>query len=303
MEFGAHLPQIGWDAARPFTLKLLERYVTTARALGFTAISANDHIVWHGPWLDAPTLLSAALPFADGLTLATTIGIPVVRGPAAFAKTMATLDYLSGGRVIAGVAPGSSADDYALAGVPYEERWKRFDESIVVVRALWQPGAPPFRGAFYSTEGKWCEPPPARAGGPPIWIGSWGSERGMRRVAELGDGWLASAYNTTPEGFTKGLATLSSLLPEAGRDPSTFSNGLATGWMHIGDDSEAVLSFMSTSLNRPIGDLREKLPIGTPSKVAELVARYRDAGLQRMFVWPVGDDPVEQMQRFADATL
>ena len=60
---------------------------------------------------------------------------------------------------------------------------------------------------------------------------------------------------------------------------------------------------MSTSLNRPIGDLREKLPIGTPSKVAELVARYRDAGLQRMFVWPVGDDPVEQMQRFADAVL
>jgi len=48
MEFGAHLPQIGWDAARPFTLDLLERYVTTARALGFTAISANDHIVWQG---------------------------------------------------------------------------------------------------------------------------------------------------------------------------------------------------------------------------------------------------------------
>jgi len=298
VEFGAHLPQIGWTPDNPFTLGLLERYVTTARLLGFTAISANDHIVWHGAWIDAPTLLSAALPFADGLTLATTIGLPVVRGPAAFAKTMATLDYLSGGRVIAGVAPGSSADDYALAGVPYEERWKRFDESIGVVRALWQPGSPAFRGEFYSTEGKWCEPAPARAGGPPIWIGSWGSERGMRRVAELGDGWMASAYNTTPEGFAKGLATLSSL----GR-PSTFENGLATGWMHIGDDSEAVLSFMATSLNRPVDDLRERLPIGTPSKVAELAARYRDAGLQRMFVWPIGGDPVEQLRLFADAVL
>jgi hypothetical protein len=104
-------------------LDVLERYVTTARALGSTAISANDHIVWQGSWLDAPTMLAASLPFADGLTLATTIGLLVIRGPAVYAKTMATLDHLSGGRVIAGVAPGSSADDYALAGVPHAERW------------------------------------------------------------------------------------------------------------------------------------------------------------------------------------
>jgi alkanesulfonate monooxygenase SsuD/methylene tetrahydromethanopterin reductase-like flavin-dependent oxidoreductase (luciferase family) len=303
VEFGAHLPQIGWDAARPFTLELLERYVTTARALGFTAISANDHIVWQGSWLDAPTMLAASLPFADGLTLATTIGLPVIRGPAVYAKTMATLDHLSGGRVIAGVAPGSSADDYALVGVPHAERWKRFDESIAVLRAMWQPGAPAFRGDFYSTEGKWCEPQPARAGGPPVWIGSWGSERGMRRVASLGDGWLASAYNTTPERFANGLATLNGLLVDADRDHSTFENALATGWMHVGEDADAVLSGMAATLKRPVDDLREQLPIGSPSHVAEIVTRYRDVGLQRMFVWPVGDDPVEQLQRFADAVL
>jgi len=97
-------------------------------------------------------MLAASPPLADGLTLATTIGLPVIRGPAVYAKTMATLDHLSGGRVIAGVAPG--------------------------------------------------------------------------------------------------------------RRPTT-----------------------------------------TPSHVAELVARYRDVGLQRMFVWPIGDDPVEQPQRFADAAL
>jgi len=79
-----------------------------ARALGFTAISANDHIVYKGPWIDGPTLLAASLPFAEGLSLATTIGLPVVRGPAVFAKTMAQLDQLSGGRVIAGVSTGSN---------------------------------------------------------------------------------------------------------------------------------------------------------------------------------------------------
>ena len=299
MEFGAHIPQIGWNAAQPFTIGMLERYVTTARALGFTAISANDHIVYMGSWLDGPTMLSAALPFAEGLSLATTVGLPVVRGPAAYAKTMAMLDNLTGGRVIAGVSAGSSHDDYVLAGVPYDERWKRLDESIGVMRALWQPGAPAFRGAFYSTEAMSLDPAPARAGGPPVWIGSWGSERGMRRAATLGDGWLASAYNSTPERFARGLATLA----EMGRDPSTFGNALATGWMHVGDDSEAVLTMMAAGLDRPIDELREQLPIGPPSKVADLVARYREAGLHRMFVWPLGHDPVEQMQRFADAVL
>ena len=303
MEFGAILPQIGWGPDNPFTLDLLERYVTTARALGFTSITANDHIVYKGPWIDGPTLLAASLPFADGMMLATTIGLPVVRGPAVFAKTMAQLDQLSGGRVIAGVSTGSSQDDYSITGVPYDERWKRFDESIGVMRALWQPGAPAFHGEFYSTEGMWCDPPPARPGGPPIWIGSWGSERGMRRVAELGDGWLASAYNTTPERFAKALAALSTRLADAGRDPSTFANALATTWMHVGDNGEAVLSLMAAAMNRPIDDLRESLPIGTPSQVAEIVGRYREAGLQRMFVWPTGGDPVTQLQLFADAAL
>lgn len=303
MEFGAILPQIGWGPDNPFTLDLLERYVTTARALGFTAITANDHIVYKGPWIDGPTLLAASLPFADGMTLATTIGLPVVRGPAVFAKTMAQLDQLSGGRVIAGVSTGSSEEDYTITGVPYHERGKRLDESISVMRALWQPGSAAFRGKFYSTEGMWCDPPPARAGGPPIWIGSWGSERAMRRVATLGDGWLASAYNTTPERFAKALATLRSRLADAGRDRSTFANALATTWMHVGDEGEAVLSLLAARMNRPIEDLRASLPIGTASQVAEIVDDYRKAGLQRMFVWPIGEDPVEQLLLFADAVL
>jgi alkanesulfonate monooxygenase SsuD/methylene tetrahydromethanopterin reductase-like flavin-dependent oxidoreductase (luciferase family) len=125
----------------------------------------------------------------------------------------------------------------------------------------------------------------------------------MRRVAALGDGWLASAYNTTPERFAQGLSTLRAQLADAGRDPSTFANALATMWVHVGGDSEGVLSLMAAGLGRPADDLREQLLIGPPSKVAETVARYRDAGLQRMFVWPIGPDPVEQLELFADAVL
>ena len=81
----------------------------------------------------------------------------------------------------------------------FDERWARLDESVGALRALWREDAPPFSGRFYSTEGISLEPRPASDDGPPIWIGSWGSKAGLSRTARLADGWLASAYNTTPD--------------------------------------------------------------------------------------------------------
>ena len=135
------------------------------------------------------------------MTLATTVALPVVRGPVALAKSLAAIDLLSGGRLVVGVGPGSSTRDYAAVGVPFEERWKRLDEAVPALRTLWRGDGPPFKGKFYSTEGIALEPHPAQRPGPPLWIGSWGSEAGLRRTARLGDGWLASAYNTAPRRF------------------------------------------------------------------------------------------------------
>ena len=101
---------------------------------------------------------------------------------------------------MAGVGPGSSERDYRVAGIPYEERWKRFDEVLSVLRALLRGEPMPERVApLLRSAG-----PRARARstaaepGIPLWIGSWGSRAGLARVARAGDGWLASAYNTTP---------------------------------------------------------------------------------------------------------
>jgi alkanesulfonate monooxygenase SsuD/methylene tetrahydromethanopterin reductase-like flavin-dependent oxidoreductase (luciferase family) len=114
---------------------------------------------------------------------------------------------LSDGRVDAGLGPGSAAADYALAGVPFEERWPRFDEAVGAIRSAWSTDPGPFPGRFYRSDGPALQPKPAQAGGPPIWIGSWGSEAGLRRVARLADGWLASAYSTTPSAFARGGST------------------------------------------------------------------------------------------------
>ena len=110
----------------------------------------------------------------------TSVSLPVVRGPIALAKSLAAIDRLSGGRLDAGLGPGSSQADYALAGVPFDERWVRFDEAVSAMRASWDVDGEPFVGHFYDTTGVAMAPPPEQPKGPPIWIGSWGSDAGLR---------------------------------------------------------------------------------------------------------------------------
>jgi alkanesulfonate monooxygenase SsuD/methylene tetrahydromethanopterin reductase-like flavin-dependent oxidoreductase (luciferase family) len=117
--------------------------------------------------LDAPTALASVVSATGDMTLATTIALAVVRGPIPLAKSLGAIDLLSGGRLVVGVGPGSHAPDYEAAGLPWDERWPRFEESIGALRALWRPDGEPFEGTFYSTRGIRLEPPPAQEGGSP----------------------------------------------------------------------------------------------------------------------------------------
>src|SRR5829696_5743095 len=123
--------------------------VDAAREHGFAAVSSNDHFVFARPWLEGPTALAAVLARAGDMEVATTVALPVLRGPVALAKALAALDVLSGGRLTAAVGPGSSRRDYELAGIPFEERWRRFDEAVAALRYLLRAEAMP-SGRFYS---------------------------------------------------------------------------------------------------------------------------------------------------------
>jgi probable F420-dependent oxidoreductase len=302
VDYGAHLPLIALDS-QPWTLHRLLEYAETAESVGFQALSANDHLVFPRPWLDGPTALAAVLTRTGRMHLATTVALPVVRGPVALAKSLAAIDLLSGGRLVVGAGPGSSARDYAAVGIPFEERWKRLDEAVRALRALWLGEGPPFRGEFYSTEGVTLEPYPAQRPGPPIWIGSWGSEAGLRRVVRLGDGWLASAYNTTPEAFAAARRTLAEHLHASGKDPDRFPNAIATMFFYVTEDgttSERIVrEVLSPTLNRPEEELRARLLIGSAEECAEKLAAYRAAGAQRIFLWPV-EDELRQLATFQE---
>ena len=300
VQFGVHLPQISWED-EPLALDRLIAVATAAERFGFTTVSANDHFVYGRPWLDGPSALAAVVAAAPGVRFMTSVALPVVRGPFALAKTLGAIDILSGGRLEAGLGPGSSEADFALAGIPFDERWARFDEAVATVRALWAGDMPAFVGRYYDTTGVTLSPSPAQPKGPPIWIGSWGSTAGLGRVARLADGWLGSGYNSTPETFASTWVKLGGMLEAEGRDPSTFPCTMATTWLYVTDDepeARRVNHRLSQMLRRPIEEVEGRLPIGSPAACLDLLGRYQRAGLQRVLLWPVGDE-VHQLERVA----
>ena len=303
MELAVHLPLMEFGDEGQ-SLGRVTRAVDAARECDFAAVSANDHFLFRRPWLDGPTALAAVVERSGAMELATTISLVALRGPVPLAKTLVALDLLSDGRVIAGVGPGSSERDYDAVGVPFEERWSRFDEATAVLRALLRDEPPPETRRHYSLPDARLAPAPHRQ--VPLWIGSWGSKAGLRRVARLGDGWFASAYNTTPDGFKAAKESLSEELRTRGRDPQRFPNALVTMWTWITSDARdadrVLREVLAPLLGRDPDALRDQLCIGPPERCAELISRYAQAGCQRVHLWPLGDEP-RQIELAATAVL
>lgn len=278
MEVGVHLPQIAF-AGTPLDGAHLASVVDAARDLGFAALSANDHLTFARPWTDGPTLLAAAAPRAGTLELATTAALPVLRGPRAYAAAMQALDALAEGRVVAGVAAGSSYTDYELAGVPWQDRWRRFDESLESLRVHLGPEIP-------------------------LWVASWGSAAGLARVAEHGDGWLASAYQSTPEEFGRARLRLADECRRRGRPEPPHA--LVTMWTFVTEHprvAERVLvDVLARGLGRDPEELRGRVCVGSAEACAELLARYAEQGCRRVHLWPVADE-VHQLERIATEVL
>lgn len=294
MDLGIHLPlmQFGDEG---LSRGRLEQAVDAAREAGLAAVSANDHFVFSTPWLDGPTALASVIERTGDMTLATTVSLAVLRGPVPLAKTLAALDVLSEGRLIAALAPGSSKRDYDALGIPFDERWKRFDEAIATLRSLLE-GQPRPEGASYYRVPSDVElaPVPRQGRGIPLWIGSWGSNAGLRRVARAGDGWLASAYNTTPDRFAEARDRLTRELEDRGRDAEGFPNALATMWTWVAKDhaegDRVLRDVLAPLLNRDPDKLRGQLCIGPPEHCAALLSDYAAAGCSRVYLWPLGDE-------------
>src|SRR5713226_5397198 len=141
-------------------------------ALGFDSIFTGDHVSFHNPLYESLTLLASYASITSRVKLATGVYLLALRQPAIAAKITATLDVLSGGRLIFGVGVGGeNPKEFELTSSPHKERGARVTEGIDVVRALWRETPATFHGRFTKFSDVSIDPKPVQTPGPPIWIG------------------------------------------------------------------------------------------------------------------------------------
>jgi probable F420-dependent oxidoreductase len=233
MKIGMTAVGIG-KAARPETIRVV---VENAERLGFATLWAPEHVVLFDshdskyPYRDDGSFmarsdidlldpfigLTYAAAFSSRIRLATGICLVAEHNPLALAKVIASLDSLSSGRLALGVGIGWSSEEFAALGIPFERRAQRTCEYIEVMRKLWGEEKSSFKGEFVRFEGVRSYPKPAQSAKLPIIFGGE-SMPALRRVARLGNGWFGVKLN--PEQAAAKVATLRSLMTEAGRDIS-----------------------------------------------------------------------------------
>ena len=222
------LPTHRVDVPLLVTAEAIGRLSRAAEAAGFDAVFVTEHPVPGDEWLasgghhalDPFVALSFAAAATTRVRLLTNLVIPAYRNPFLLAKAVASLDHLSGGRVVLGIGSGYLRPEFDALGVDYDERNDLTDEAIAAMRAAWSGRSFELRGRHFAAAGNTALPPPAQDGGPPIWIGG-NSRRAMRRAVELADGWgpmMATARMSArvSTGAIASVADLAARVREAG---------------------------------------------------------------------------------------
>ena len=199
--------------------------------IGFDQLDTFDHVIMgfatdsrpapiyppKMPVMEALMALSFVASVTSRIGLGTEVLVLPQRQPVLVAKQVATLDTLSGGRVRLGVGVGWQESEYDALEEPFGNRGKRMDEAIRVLRAYWRDEQVDIDGDYYTSTAMAMEPKPPQGGSLPIWIGGT-SEAALRRVGELGDGWLAMAI-TDPAVAARCRNKIAAYAEAAGRDP------------------------------------------------------------------------------------
>jgi alkanesulfonate monooxygenase SsuD/methylene tetrahydromethanopterin reductase-like flavin-dependent oxidoreductase (luciferase family) len=283
-----------------------------AEALGYDSLSVNDHIVFHTSWLDAISTLSAAAACTTRILIGTSILNIVVRNPVICAKALAAIDILSSGRLFAGVGPGSYRGDYDACGIDFSERWPRFSEALQILVTLLNydnGNNRPFnyKGKYYYLKDMLLTPRPVQKPNPPIYVGSWGSDVGLKRLAKYSNGWMASAYNITPAKFKEKWNFLLTYRKSIGKEEAKpFDNSVMSMFGYIHDDKDkvhkAVKEILAPALRRPAEDLEQMLLFGSLDECLRKIRKLVDAGVKRIHFWPVLDYE-DQMHIFKNGIL
>ncbi|HEX7472721.1 MAG TPA: LLM class flavin-dependent oxidoreductase [Candidatus Limnocylindrales bacterium] len=272
LKVGFQLPEVEREVRWPEVRELAR----LGEAIGFDSVWVGDHLLYRsealgarGPW-EAWTTLAGLAAATSRISLGPLVACTSFHNPAMLAKMAASVDEISGGRLILGLGAGWNETEFRAFGFPYDRRVSRFEEAFTIVRTLLREGRIDFQGEFY--EARDCEllPRPARAGGPPLMIGSKGAR--MLEITlphvDAWNVWFADIGNR-PEGVPPLRTQVDEACRAVGRDPSAVERTVA------------VLVRMPGGVGRPQGDATAVAPPleGPPEVIAETLRRFAAEGV------------------------
>ncbi|MEV0971116.1 LLM class flavin-dependent oxidoreductase [Microtetraspora glauca] len=262
------------------------RDARSAERYGFDYLGCGEHLFFHGPTPNAFVQLAAAAGATSRIRLVSSITLLPLYPAALAAKLAATLDRVSGGRFELGVgAGGEYPAEFAAVGVDPASRFRRLDEGLRVIRALFSGERVSIEGESFALRDVALRPPPVQPGGPPIWLGGR-KDGAIRRAGRYADVWMP--YMVDPRMLRESLARVRDAADAAGR-PRDAVSGAVFAWTCVDPDGEWAretgIAAVSATYAQDFSPLADRyLVLGTPDDVVRRLREFADAGAERVLV-------------------
>lgn len=323
----------GWLGSGSFSFEALASWATHAEALGFDGIFVGDRllseatadgkVVYGASMLEASVVLAAIAARTERVRLGPLVLVFAYRHPLQLAKSVATLDVVSGGRVVLGAGIGWNAREFEALGVERAGRGRRFEESLDIVRALWRGESVTRTGGTWELDDVRIDPVPVRPGGPPVWLASFspgdplewsrgipaGVRRVLDRVGRLADGWVPLIYSASGK-RRLGADVLAAAWEEVGSSAERAGRGrgavdfVFSDWCYVLDSPAAAERCREAVGRFFVGDWEDMVrtySIGRPEQIVEQV-EAQTVGVDRVdaYVLTPLSGEVDQLDQLAE---
>jgi probable F420-dependent oxidoreductase len=288
-----------------------------AEKSGFDGLFICDHLMgrneetFRQPCLDSWVTLGALAQATKKITLGTLVSAVGFRYPSLLAKMGATLDHVSGGRLMLTVGAGWHEPEYKAYGIPFPqvgERMVQLREAVQIIRSMWTQDRPTFDGKSFKIDGAWCYPRPVS---PKIWVGGGGERTLLHIVANLADGW--NAVGLSVDEYARKLEILRMFCETAGRKLNTIERSYYGSCLVGSTENEFRESFnrhygqyrkSEESMETFVERMRSTRPlIGTATEVAEKMKAFQELGVSYFILYFPDKEGLSLLRRFVDLVM
>jgi probable F420-dependent oxidoreductase len=297
VEFAISIPQFFADGE--FDPRAFRAYFARAEELGYHSAWAQEAPLGTGAQLSAMEVMTYAAACTTRLRLGCTVFVSTLHLPVHFAKALATLDQLSGGRLEVGVGTGGPQRPFAAFGMSKDRYVARFTEGLELVKALWTQSSVTFEGEFWQLKDAAMEPKPLQKPHPPVWFGG-SSEAALRRAVRMGDGFFGAGSSTTAA-FAAQVKVVRAALAETGKPEADFPIAKRV-YVCLDDNAsqarERVNAGLASVYGRRVPAIEAAAIAGPPADIVAGVREVISAGAGLVLFTPL-EDPAGHAERIA----